>query len=144
MTDYFSNLTIDRQDDGTLILEQDCSGTICSVAIHPAQLRHMAEMSGLVESSDPQAAKTIATLTRRLLVLKKRIAHLADYLTTCSDRQHADLDYEVEYATATADIADEFVAELEDAQVVTEPPKQPAEHTKQKTGADTRQLTIEV
>lgn len=47
------------------------------VAIHPLHLRHMAEKMGLVESSDPQAAKTIATLQRRMVALASRICFSA-------------------------------------------------------------------
>ena len=64
--------------------------------------------------SGPKAAKEIATLQRRMLVLRDRIDHLAEYLALHSDSQHADLSYEQTYATATADIADEFCAELND------------------------------
>lgn len=88
-----------------------------TVLIHPWQLRAVCEQFGII-ASDPQAAKTIATLTRRLMVLRDRIDHLADYLANHSDSKHADLSFEQSYATATADIADEFCAELMD----TEPP----------------------
>lgn len=85
-----------------------------TVLIHPWQLRAVCEQFGII-ASDPQAAKTIATLTRRLLVLNERIDHLADYLANHSDSKHANLTYEQSYARATADIATEFCAELMDA-----------------------------
>lgn len=113
-----------------------------SVLIHPWQLRAVCEQFGII-ASDPQAAKTIATLQRRLQVLAGRIAHLADYLRDHSDHKHANLDYELTYSNATADIASEFVAEFDDVQVGTEPPKRAPDRVKPSTGADTRQMLIE-
>lgn len=84
-----------------------------TVLIHPWQLRAVCEQFGII-ASDPQAAKTIATLTRRLMVLRDRIDHLADFLANHSDSKHADLSFEQTYATATAEIADEFCTELVD------------------------------
>jgi hypothetical protein len=82
------------------------------VTLHPWQLRAICDHFGIT-TADEQAAKTIAALQRRmLLVLTARIAHLADYLVTCSDHLHADLDYETDYATATAEVAAEFVADF--------------------------------
>lgn len=115
MNENIPELKIELMDDteGSLILlEQDSGGNLDRVAIHPLHMRYMAERFGLVQSSDPQALRTIATLTRRLLVLQDRVSHLADWLVEHSDHQHADLSYEQTYARATADIADEFCAEL--------------------------------
>lgn len=89
-----------------------------TVLLHPWQLRAVCEQFDLMPASDPQAAKTIAMLTRRLLTLRDRIDRLHDYLVNHSDHKHADLSYEVTYATACIDLADEFCAELDD----TDPP----------------------
>lgn len=86
-----------------------------SVLIHPWQLRAVCEQFGII-ANDPQTAKTIATLTRRLFLLRDRIDHLHNYLVNHSDHKHADLSYEVTYATACIDLADEFCAELDDAE----------------------------
>lgn len=94
-----------------------------TVLLHPWQLRAVCEQFDLLPASDPQAAKTIATLTRRLLALRDRIDFLADWLVNNSDSRHADLSYEQTYARATADIAYEFCAELEDV----EPPSAASE-----------------
>lgn len=83
-----------------------------SVLVHPWQLRAVCEQFGII-AADPQTAKTITTLTRRLNLLHDRIDTLHDYLLNHSDHKHADLSYELTYATATADIADEFVADLD-------------------------------
>lgn len=119
MNDDIPNLKIERMDDGLgdglILLEQrDNSGNVSSIAIHPIHLRHMAEKFGLVETSDPQARKTIGALARRLRLLRDRIDHLGDYLTNYSDHAHANLDYEMTYITATAALADEFCADLDD------------------------------
>jgi len=117
MNDTFPDLTIEFMDDGTgdglILLESDCSGNVDRVAIHPVHLRYMAEKCGLVATSDPQAQRTIAMLTRRLNLLRDRIDHLGSWLANHSDHAHADLSYECTYATATADIAAEFCADLD-------------------------------
>lgn len=117
MNDNIPELKIELMDDtaGSLILlEQDSCGNIDRVAIHPIHLRYMAEKMGLIETSDPTAHKTIAMLTRRLLLLRDRMDNLHNYLVNHSDHKHADLSYEVTYATACVDLADEFCAELDD------------------------------
>jgi hypothetical protein len=70
------------------------------------QLRVVLEGLGVV-AADSNAAKAIATLERRLMVLCGRIAHLRDYLANQSGHGGA-ICYEVTYATATADLAYEF------------------------------------
>lgn len=117
MNDSIPDLKIELMNDGIgdglILLTQDGGGNGDDrVAIHPLHLRFMAEKFGLVDTSDPQAQKTIATLTRRLHLLNDRIEHLADWLVTHSDNRHADLSYEQTYARATADMAEEFCAEL--------------------------------
>jgi len=117
MNDTFPDLTIEFMDDdtgdGLILLESDCSGNVDRVAIHPVHLRYMAEKCGLVATSDPQAQRTIAMLTRRLNLLRDRIDHLGSWLANHSDHAHADLSYECTYAIATADIAAEFCADLD-------------------------------
>lgn len=129
--DNIPDLTIGPVGDpaGKLILlEQDSNGNTDRVAIHPIHLRYIAEKLGLVATSDPTAQKTIATLTRRLLVLRSRIAYLDDWLHTYSDSKHADLSYEQTYAEATTDIADEFCADLDGqaGDALNEPDRLPA------------------
>ena len=117
INDQIPDLNIERIVDGTgeglILLEQESTGNIDRVAIHPIHLRYMAEKFGLAASSDLQAQKTIATLQRRLLMLNERVAHLADYLANRSDHKHADLMYEMTYARATADLSDEYCVEFE-------------------------------
>lgn len=104
----------DGQGDGLILLEQDSCGNVDRVAIHPLHLRYMAEKMGLVETSDLQAQKTIAMLTRRLQLLNSRIQHLDNWLRTLSDSDHADLSYEIGFSGGTSDMAAEFCAELDD------------------------------
>lgn len=152
LNDNFPDLKIELMTDeqgSLIILEQDSCGNVDRVAIHPIHIRHMAEKMGLIETSDPTAHKTIATLTRRLLALNDRIVHIAYWLTNHSDSKHADLSYEQNYATATADIAAEFCAELESNNVEALPKKQASESAggAQSPGGevvDSRQLSMPI
>lgn len=101
-------LMTDGQGDGLILLEQDSGGNIDRVAIHPIHLRYMAEKMGLVLSSDPTAAKTTATLQRRMVALRDRINNLADWMARHSDHKHADLSYETTQLDAMADLAREW------------------------------------
>lgn len=143
--EILAELITDSEGQDIFLSQQDGSG--CNepsvVILAPWQLRALGEQFGLVEASDPQAAKTIATLQRRMLVLEKRIAHLADYLCTCSDSEHANLDYEVDYAASTAEIAAEFIADLQDAAVVPERTKHVPEASKPDPGTPPLQMSID-
>ena len=107
----------DGLGDGLIMLTQDNCGNVDSVAIHPIHLRYIAEKMGLIESSDPKAQKTIATLRHQMLTLRERIDHIANWLANHSDHKHADLSYEMTYATATADIAEAFCYDLSESGV---------------------------
>ena len=106
----------DGQGDGLILLEQDNCGNIDRVAIHPIHLRYIAEKMGLVESSDPTAAKTIATLQRRMLALRDRIESLADWMARYSDHKHADLSHETTLLHAMADLASEWYHDFEESE----------------------------
>ena len=104
-----------EDDYGTAVMltqQDDCGNEPDTVLIHPWQLRAVCEQFGII-ASDPQAQKTIAMLTRRLLLLRDRMDNLHNYLVNHSDHKHADLSYEVTYATACVDLADEFCADFE-------------------------------
>lgn len=121
MNDNIPALKIELMDDGnsasSILLTQDNCGNTDSVTIHLIHIRYMAEKMGLIATSDPKAHKTITKLTRQLLALRERIDYLADWLANHSDHKHADLSYEMTYATATADIAEEFCRELVNAEI---------------------------
>jgi hypothetical protein len=108
------NLTIATTTAGTIELEQQNGlDEPDRIEIHPIHLRYMAEQIGLAPTSDPTAARTITTLRRRLILLRDRCAHLAEYLALYSDYEHADLSHEQDYSEATFDLADEFCADFE-------------------------------
>jgi hypothetical protein len=121
----------DRQGNAIMLTQPadnyDEPGT---VLIHPWQLRAVCEQFDII-ASDRQAAKTIATLTRRLTVLRDRIDHLADYLANHSNSKRTDLTFEQSYATATAtataDIAAEFCSDLMDSPVQCNPDAGPVQ-----------------
>ena len=118
MNDNIPDLKIemmnDGHGDGLILLEQDSGGNIDRVAIHPIHLRYMAEKMGLLESSDPTAQKTIATLQRRMISLRDRIENLSDWMAEFSDHRHADLSYETNQLDAMADLAREWCCDFEE------------------------------
>ena len=141
-TDSIPHLNIEVLDNGNIRLENESMGDCYAVDIHPMHLRLLVEKMGLVELSDLQAQKTIATLTHRLNVMRERVDHMAYWLANHSDSQHADLSYEQTYATATADIAEQFCAELQEVQP--EPSKQPPEPINPLSVVNPSQLAMEV
>ena len=98
----------------TLQLEQDAGcGDVDRMTLHRSQVALLAEQMGIVTAPVDQAAQhAIAMLTRRLNVLHHRIGHLAHWLMANSDSEHADLSYEQTYATATAEISEQFCFDL--------------------------------
>lgn len=113
MSNHFPDLKIERAADGCIILESVDMGNIDRVTIHPVHLRYLADTFGL---GDTTTHKTIAALTRRLQLLNHRIQHLDNWLCNYSDSKHADLSYEQAYSGGTADMAEEFCAELMDVE----------------------------
>ena len=91
--------------------QQDGINDPTAVYLHPWQLRNILEQFGVI-AADKESAKTIATLERRLLVLRDRLADLHSYMVNHSDHKHADLSYEMTLLSASLDIADEFCHDL--------------------------------
>ncbi len=117
-TERIPELKIEHDPEtNTLMLEQEWSGNVDRIELHPLHVRLMAEKIGLLSPRDNGYHPSAATLTRRLLVLRERINHLAKHLALYSDHDHADLDYETDYANATSDIAIEFCADFAPARV---------------------------
>ena len=148
------DLTISTTTAGLIELEQQNGlDEPDRIEVHPIHIRHIAETMGLVSTSDPQAARTIATLQRRLRVLLDRINHLDDWLHQHSDMEHADLSYEQTYSMATWELAREFCADLDEpgnatkrhetpaAETQTQPTDNPAETQRVPVGSV--QLTLE-
>ena len=113
-SETFVELRIKTQDDGTVMVEQPNGFDEPSrIYLHGLHVRRMAEKMGMLTTTDPDAQRLIRTLTRRMVVLHGRIKCLADLLASHSGAQ-VDLNFESCYAAATADIAEEFCAELSD------------------------------
>ena len=122
MIERIGDLTIEfahSDDDSQIMLEQDSCGNIDRVALHSTHVRYLAEKLGLTNLADPNAQRTIASLTRRIRVLADRIDSLHDYLINRSDTKHADLTWEQTYSKATLDIADVFLADLDEVDAAT-------------------------
>lgn len=103
----------DQHGRAILLTQQDGIDEPHHVLVHPFQLRAVCEQFGII-ASDPQAAKSIATLQRRIQGLHERIEALADWMTQHSDQRHADLTYEITQLQALQDIAREWCADIAD------------------------------
>lgn len=108
---------VDNQGTAVMLTQrcQDGYDEPDSVILHPWQLRSVCEHFGIV-ACDPQAQRTITTLKRRMQAIRDRVEFLHNYLCNHSDHKHADLSYEVTYATATLDLADEYCADFDDTE----------------------------
>ena len=103
----------DQHGRAILLTQQDGIDEPQCVLVHPFQLRAVCEQFGII-ASDAQAAKTIATLQRRIQGLHERIEALADRMTQHSDHRHADLAYEITQLQALRDLAREWCADIAD------------------------------
>lgn len=121
----------DARGPAIMLEQQEGIEDTMSIMVHPWQLRAACEHLGIIANA-PQAERTIATLQRRIKTLANRIDHLANYLATRIDTHHADRSYEQTYALATADIAGEFIAEM-DAPTVDDIQPEPKAHSKAPT-----------
>ena len=101
----------DEHGKAIMLTQQDGIEEPQTVLVHPWQLRAACEHFGII-ASDAQAAKTIATLQRRMVGLRDRIDALADWMAKHSDHAHADLSYEVTQLQALQDLAGEWCAEF--------------------------------
>ena len=114
-TDTIPHLNIEVLPGGLIRLENESMGDSYAVDVHLVQLRLIAEKMGLVRevsASEADTMRKMLELQRRMLALKDRIDHLGEYLALHSDHRHADLSYESNYATATADICEAFCADF--------------------------------
>lgn len=150
--DAIPHLNIEVLPGGLIRLENESMGDSYVVDLHPVHLRHIAEKMGLVESSDPTAARTIATLQRRMLALRDRVDNITEWMEKFSDHKQADLTYEMTQLHALQDLACEWCLDFEDeftpASDTMEDKKQ-ADATqladkKASPDTDTRQMAMEV
>lgn len=105
-------LAIEPCDDGTLLLEQDTGGNVDRVQVHPLHVRLIAERFGLAPTGDPRAVRTIATLQRRLRLVREEVALLDDWLHAESSADRINLE-EMVKARDILTMLDEFVADFE-------------------------------
>ena len=103
----------DQHGTAIMLTQQDGIEEPQSVLVHPFQLRAVCEQFGII-ANNPQAAKTIATLQRRMVGLRERIDNLADWMANHSDHAHADLSYETTQLRALQDLAGEWCADFEE------------------------------
>ena len=108
-----AELVDDEHGTAIMLTQQDGIEEMQTILLHPWQLRAVCEQFDLI-ASDPQAAKTIATLQRRMVGLRDRIDNLADWMANHSDHAHADLSYETTQLRALQDLAGEWCADFEE------------------------------
>ena len=111
--DLTAELVNDEHGEAIVLTQQkDRHSEPSTVMVHPWQIRAVCEQFGIL-SSDPQTAKTIATLQRRMRSLFERIDKLDDWLTNHSDHRNADLSQELASIGALYDLAREWGADFD-------------------------------
>lgn len=50
MNENIPQLSIEMEEDGTVLLEQECGGENDRIQLHPIHIRHLAELAGLLAS----------------------------------------------------------------------------------------------
>ena len=114
--DLTAELVNDEHGEAIVLTQQkDRHSEPSTVMVHPWQIRAVCEQFGIL-SSDPQTAKTIATLQRRMRSLFERIDKLDDWLTNHSDHRNADLSQELASIGALYDLAREWCADFDSEQ----------------------------
>lgn len=120
-------LNIDLLADGTIQLEQDDgSGNVSWIELHPLHVQHIAELVGLVPARSGDYTPPAWVLARRLRVLLDRINELDDRLRMVADAGREDLSIELEFSLATWEMASEFVNELPPRTHQPSPPDTPS------------------
>ena len=85
-----------------------------TIMAHPWQLRAICEHFNIM-AAEPQTAKAIATLQRRMLVLRDRIDQLHKRIASHCDREHADLFEQLLGIEVLADLAREWCADFDNS-----------------------------
>jgi hypothetical protein len=122
------DLAYEVDADKMINLEQDMGcGEVSRICLHPIHLRLLAEEAGILPpSSNIEADRTIARLSRQLRILFDRIDRLDDWLNAAAQRGHEDLEMETTYSFATWELANEFVADLPGSATSATPTAAPA------------------
>lgn len=105
-TDDIPDLQIDRAEGKLISLAQGDGYEGSRIDIHPIHVRYIVEQFGLIETSNPDTAKVIASLERRLSLLRDRARRQAEMLRAAGNQEH------LAYAEATVAIADEYCADM--------------------------------
>lgn len=104
----------DEHGEGVMITQSDGWGDEApTVIVHPWQLRSICEHFQILES-DEGAAREIAALKRRMVVLRDRLIDLHGHMLESPAHKHADLSNELTSVTALLDLAAEWCADFDD------------------------------
>lgn len=124
MNEHIPNLKIESNDDGTITLEQEWTGNVDRVAVHPCQLRLIAERLGMVQAvtaSGAELSRDNDRLKRHLLRVREHALSLQREFSECADWQHADLSHEMARINTLVDLLDMAVDDFEDDYQASEP-----------------------
>ena len=111
-----------RDTHGTAIMltQQDGIEDPQTVLVHPFQLRAVCEQFGII-ASDRQAAKTIATLERRMVGLRDRIDALAEWMLKSPASAKRSFRATASQLQALQDLAGEWCTEFDELESDTTP-----------------------
>lgn len=107
----------DEHGEGVMITQSDGWGDEApTVILHPWQIRSICEHFQILES-DEGAARQIAALKRRMVVLRDRLLDLHGHMLESPEHKRADLVTELTSVTALLDLAAEWCADFDDDRV---------------------------
>ena len=140
--DLTAELVNDEHGEAIVLTQQkDRHSEPSTVMVHPWQIRAVCEQFGIL-SCDPQAAKNIATLQRRMVGLRERIDALTYWMAKHSDHKHADLTYEMTQLRALQDLAGEWCEDFTESPGEAQQAQAPQTTNPKCTGAPTTQAAL--
>lgn len=151
LTENIPQLGIESNDDGTITLEQDCSGNVDRVTIHPIHLRLMAERLGLLEKlsanteqpTRAEQARDLNRLKRNMLRVREHSLELQHLFKTSADWRHADLTFEMGLINTLVDLLDMAVDDfVDDFEAICPEPRKPRGQEPQSEPAGPVQLEL--
>jgi len=125
---FLPQLKIESNEDGTITLESEWSGNVDRVAIHPAQLRYLAEEMGLLPElsvSDAELLRAergrlaemqrdIGRLKRSMLRIREHALQSREHFRASPGWDHSDLTFEMCQLNALVDLLDMGVDDFVD------------------------------